>query len=102
MPVLHVLEEWGMTPSEPNVSENYRLWEVAGAAHADYWILRQQFDAPERAAPQQPQNSRAWAMLSTRSPATTATTSNRGRRRAWGAGPCSDDDEAGPFCFSSL
>jgi hypothetical protein len=59
-PVLHVLEEWGMTPSEPNVSENYRLWEVAGAAHADYWILRQQFDSPERVAPRQPQNSRAW------------------------------------------
>jgi hypothetical protein len=59
-PVIHLLEEWGMTPSEPNVAANYRLWEVAGAAHADYWILRQQFDAPERAAPRQQQHSRAW------------------------------------------
>lgn len=60
VPVLHVLEEFGLTPAEPNVSDNYRLWEVAGSAHADYWILRQQFDAPERVAPRQPQHERAW------------------------------------------
>lgn len=60
VPVLHVLEEFGFTPAEPDVSDNYRLWEVAGAAHADYWILRQQFDAPERVAPRQPQHGRAW------------------------------------------
>jgi hypothetical protein len=60
VPVIHLLEEWGLDPAEPNRSENYRLWEVAGSAHADYWILRQQFDAPERVLPQQPQHTRAW------------------------------------------
>lgn len=60
VPVLHLLEEWGLDPAEPNVEDNYRLWEVAGASHGDYWILRQQFDAPERAAPRQPQHSREW------------------------------------------
>jgi hypothetical protein len=60
VPVIHVLEEFGFTPAEPNVSRNYRLWEVAGATHADYWILRQQFDAPERALPQMPRHSREW------------------------------------------
>jgi hypothetical protein len=60
VPVLHLLEEWGLDPVEPNQTHNYRLWEVAGSAHADYWILRQQFDAPERALPQQPQHTRAW------------------------------------------
>jgi hypothetical protein len=60
VPVIHLLEEWGLDPAEPNQTENYRLWEVAGSAHADYWILRQQFDAPERALPRQPQHRRAW------------------------------------------
>jgi hypothetical protein len=59
-PVIHLLEEWGLDPAEPNQTENYRLWEVAGSAHADYWILRQQFDAPERVLPRQPQHTRAW------------------------------------------
>jgi hypothetical protein len=59
-PVLHLLEEMSFTPEDPNQAHNYRLWEVAGATHADYWVLRQQFDAPERALPQQPKHSKAW------------------------------------------
>lgn len=60
-PVLHVREEgWQPSPVEPNVDRNYRLWEVAGATHADYWVLRQQFDNPERLVPQQPQFGPGW------------------------------------------
>jgi hypothetical protein len=60
-PVLHVREEgWQASPVEPNVDRNYRLWEVAGATHADYWVLRQQFDNPERLVPQQPQFGPGW------------------------------------------
>jgi hypothetical protein len=60
VPVINIEEEVGSSPADPIATENYRLWEVAGAAHADYWILRQQFDAPERAVPQQPQHDRDW------------------------------------------
>jgi hypothetical protein len=64
VPVINVFEDVpafiGFTPDDPTVSQRYRLWEVAGAAHADYWILRQQLDAPERALPGQPQRDRAW------------------------------------------
>jgi hypothetical protein len=61
VPVIHLREEgWGITPEEPNVSRNYRLWEVAGASHTDYWVLRQQFDNPERLVPQQPQFAPPW------------------------------------------
>lgn len=59
-PVLHLLEEMSFTPAEPHVSTNYRLWEVPGATHGDYWVLRQQFDSPERAAPRQEKHSREW------------------------------------------
>lgn len=64
VPVIQVQEDvpsfLGYSPEPPNVSRNYRLWEVAGASHADYWILRQQFDAPVQHLPGQPQFSRAW------------------------------------------
>lgn len=40
--VMHVLGEREGTPQEPTVWPNYRLWEIAGAAHADSWIGRQQ------------------------------------------------------------
>jgi hypothetical protein len=59
-PVLHLLEEMSFTPAEPNQTNNYRLWEVPGATHGDYWILRQQFDAPERALPQAPKHTAEW------------------------------------------
>ena len=61
VPMMHMREEgWQPSPTEPNVSRNYRLWEVAGATHADYWVLRQQFDNPERLIPQQPQFGPGW------------------------------------------
>jgi hypothetical protein len=59
-PVLHLLEEMSFTPAEPNQTTNYRLWEVPGATHGDYWILRQQFDSPERAGPRAPKHSKEW------------------------------------------
>ena len=41
VPVLHLLSDYeavadGINPA--TVGRNYRLWEIAGAAHADYWI----------------------------------------------------------------
>lgn len=61
VPVVHVREQgWQPSPVTPNVDRNYRLWEVAGATHADYWVLRQQFDNPERLVPQQPQFGPGW------------------------------------------
>jgi hypothetical protein len=60
-PVLHMREEgWQPSPVEPNVDRNYRLWEVAGATHGDYWVVRAQFDNPERLIPQQPQFGEGW------------------------------------------
>jgi len=37
-PVLHLLSDAEASPSEPNTTTNYRLWEVAGAAHSDFYI----------------------------------------------------------------
>jgi hypothetical protein len=60
-PVVQIREEGlSASPVEPNVSQNYRLWEVAGASHTDYWVLRQQFDNPERVVPQQRQFGPGW------------------------------------------
>ncbi|MGH2793268.1 MAG: alpha/beta hydrolase domain-containing protein [Actinomycetota bacterium] len=38
VPVLHLLSDAEASPSEPNQTTNYRLWEVAGAAHSDFYI----------------------------------------------------------------
>lgn len=38
VPVLQLMSEREATPDEPNVTKNYRLWEIAGAAHQDFWI----------------------------------------------------------------
>lgn len=60
-PVLHIREEgWQASPLTPNVDRNYRLWEVAGATHGDYWVVRAQFDNPERLIPQQEQFGPGW------------------------------------------
>lgn len=37
-PVLHLLSDAEANPSMPSTSTNYRLWEMAGAAHSDFWI----------------------------------------------------------------
>lgn len=38
VPTIQLLSEREATPDAPNVSKNYRLWEIAGAAHQDFWI----------------------------------------------------------------
>jgi hypothetical protein len=57
-PVLHLLSDFEATPGEPNVTQNYRLWEIAGAAHQDFWVgYHQEVGAGPRVladAPQQP------------------------------------------------
>lgn len=57
-PVLHLLTDYEATPGEPNVTQNYRLWEIAGAAHQDFWVgYHQEAGAGPRvltSAPQQP------------------------------------------------
>ena len=35
VPVIQLLSEDGLSPDSPNVSANYRLWEVPGASHND-------------------------------------------------------------------
>jgi Alpha/beta hydrolase domain len=35
VPLVHLLSEDGLSPAAPNVSVNYRLWEVPGASHND-------------------------------------------------------------------
>lgn len=38
VPVLHLLSDAEASPAGPTQSENYRLWEIAGTAHSDFWI----------------------------------------------------------------
>ncbi|HWU67911.1 MAG TPA: alpha/beta hydrolase domain-containing protein [Stenotrophobium sp.] len=38
VPTIQLFSEREATPVAPNVSHNYRLWEVAGAAHQDFWV----------------------------------------------------------------
>ncbi|MFY9588586.1 MAG: alpha/beta hydrolase domain-containing protein [Actinomycetota bacterium] len=38
VPVLHLLSDAEASPTEPNTTENYRLWEIAGTSHSDFWI----------------------------------------------------------------
>jgi hypothetical protein len=44
---MNVFDEWTAPSTPPNISTNYRLWEIAGASHVDYWIDRQEFDDPQ-------------------------------------------------------
>lgn len=56
-PVLHLLSDREATPAEPNQTHNYRLWEVAGSAHSDFYIgLHQELGQGPRfaGAPKQP------------------------------------------------
>lgn len=58
VPVIQLMSEREATPEAPNVTRNYRLWEVAGAAHQDFWVgYHQVFGASRRAVlslPRQP------------------------------------------------
>ena len=38
VPVLHLLSDAEASPESPNTAQNYRLWEVAGTSHSDFWI----------------------------------------------------------------
>lgn len=58
VPTIQLLSEREATPDAPNVTRNYRLWEIAGAAHQDFWIgyhqiqgsaLRAVADTPQQA-----------------------------------------------------
>src|SRR3546814_16454935 len=57
VPTIQLFSEREATPDAPNVSHNYRLWEVAGAAHQDFRVgyhqiegsaLRAVADTPKR------------------------------------------------------
>lgn len=37
-PVLHLLSDAEASPEGPNTEVNYRLWEIAGTAHSDFYI----------------------------------------------------------------
>ncbi len=37
-PVLHLLSDAEASPEAPNTVVNYRLWEIAGTAHSDFYI----------------------------------------------------------------
>jgi len=37
-PVLHLLSDLEANASAPTSETNYRLWEIAGSAHSDFWI----------------------------------------------------------------
>jgi len=38
VPVLHLLSDEEAAPDAPNTTTNYRLWEIAGTAHSDFWL----------------------------------------------------------------
>ncbi|HEV3351837.1 MAG TPA: alpha/beta hydrolase domain-containing protein [Acidimicrobiales bacterium] len=38
VPVLHLLSDEEADPAAPNTAQNYRLWEIAGTAHSDFWL----------------------------------------------------------------
>jgi hypothetical protein len=38
VPVIQLLADSEASPASPGQTHNYRLWEVAGAAHSDLWI----------------------------------------------------------------
>jgi hypothetical protein len=38
VPVLNLLSDREAAPDSPNTTTNYRLWEIAGAAHSDFWL----------------------------------------------------------------
>src|SRR3546814_14823681 len=46
VPTIQLFSERAATPDAPNVSPNYRLWEVAGAAHQDFWVGYHQLARP--------------------------------------------------------
>jgi len=60
-PVLHLLSDAEAAVAAPtHDGDNYRLWEVAGSAHADFWIgYQQEFGQGPRTLADAPQQSQA-------------------------------------------
>jgi hypothetical protein len=38
VPVLNLFSDEEASPADPNTTQNYRLWEIAGTAHSDFWL----------------------------------------------------------------
>jgi hypothetical protein len=58
--VLHLLSDNEANPEEPSADPNYRLWEIAGTAHSDYFIGYQSvFGLGARTTADAPQKTRA-------------------------------------------
>ncbi|MBV8159811.1 MAG: hypothetical protein JO265_02700, partial [Acidimicrobiia bacterium] len=60
VPVLNVFDELTAPSTPPNITANYRIWEIAGGSHADYWYDRAVFDDAQMELPGDGQRSRAW------------------------------------------
>lgn len=59
-PVLHLLSDAEAEPDAPSATDNYVLWEVAGAAHQDLWVgYHQVLGQVRRVVAQLPQMSMA-------------------------------------------
>ncbi|MGA8847006.1 MAG: alpha/beta hydrolase domain-containing protein [Nocardioides sp.] len=64
VPVLHLLSDREATPAPPTPDRRYRLWEVAGAAHSDYFIgLQQVLGQGPRVAGQPPKTKAGYRDL---------------------------------------
>lgn len=62
VPVLHLLSDREAAVAPPSKDPHYRLWEVAGTAHSDYWIGYQSvFGMGPRLADQPPQSRKEYA-----------------------------------------
>ena len=62
VPVVHLLSDREADPAPPTRDRRYRLWEVAGTAHSDYWIGYQSVHGlGPRLADRPPQSRREYA-----------------------------------------
>jgi len=59
VPVLHLLADREADPSPPTKDRRYRLWEVAGTGHSDYFIGTQQVQGQGARVAGRPARSRA-------------------------------------------
>jgi hypothetical protein len=55
VPVLHLLSDAEASTEAPATSKNYRLWEIAGSSHSDFWIgYHQEFGQGPRSLAHRP------------------------------------------------